>query len=155
MKTTEIIYISKKGLKELKKHIARLDHHRSIALQELRDLDKTDSHEDRLARIEKLAALDAIESELVDKRHALAHAKLFPRKRDALRVAIGSVVDIIDTQGRLASYTIVDTFEANPSDGRISVQSPLGRSLLGKQIQDSVQWSNGLRSNKAQLVNIT
>lgn len=155
MKTTEIIYISKKGLKELKKHIARLDHNRRIALQELRDLDKTDSHEDRLARIEKLAALDAIETELVDKRHTLAHAKLFPRKRDALRVAIGSVVDIIDTQGRLARYTLVDTFEANPSDGRISVQSPLGRSLLGKQIQDIVQWSNGLRSNKAQLVNIT
>jgi transcription elongation GreA/GreB family factor len=69
-------------------------------------------------------------------------------------VAIGSVVDLIDTQGKLIRYTIVDSLEANPSDGRISVKSPLGQSLLGKQIQDVIEWTAGVRTNRVQLVGI-
>jgi transcription elongation factor GreA len=154
MNTTKTTYLSKKGMKELKKDIARLERDRQTALKELREIDKTDGHDERLARVEKLAYLDGIESELTDKRLLQANAKLLPRKRDALRVAIGSVVDLIDTSGRLVRYTIVESIEANPSDGRISIKSPLGQHLLGKQLQDIVEWTNGLRTTKFQLVGI-
>lgn len=154
MNTTKTTYLSKKGMKELKKDIARLERDRQEALGKLRELDKTDGHDERLERVEKLAHLDGIESELVDKRLLLSQAKLLPRKRDAIKVAIGSVVDLIDTSGRLVRYTLVDTIEANPSDGRISIKSPLGQHLLGKQLQDMVEWTNGLRTTKFQLVGI-
>lgn len=154
MNTTKTTYLSKKGMKELKKDIARLERDRQDALGKLREIDKTDGHDERLERIEKLAYLDGIESELVDKRLLLSQAKLLPRKRDAIKVAIGSVVDLIDTSGRLVRYTLVDTIEANPSDGRISIKSPLGQHLLGKQLQDIVEWTNGLRTTKFQLVGI-
>lgn len=154
MNTAKDIFLSKKGMKELKKQIARLEHELKEAIMELRELDKTEGHDERLARIEKLGTIDVIESELADKRLALAHAKLLPRKRDALKVAIGSVVDLIDTKGRQVRYTLVDSIEANPSDGRISVKSPLGQNLLGRQIQDIVEWSSGFRTNQMQLVAI-
>ncbi len=142
MNTTEIIYLSKKGMKELKKAISRLEHDRGRLLAELHDLDKTDSHDSRLVRVEKLAFLDSIESELADKQTYLAQAQLFPRKRkrDMLKVAIGSVVELIDQTGRRVVYTIVDSIEANPSDGRISAKSPLGQTLLGKTVKDTVSW---------------
>ncbi len=154
MNTTKTIYISKKGLKELKREISRLERDRKNAYAQLRELDKTDSRDERYARIEHLATIEVIESELADKKAALANAKLFPRKRDALKVAIGSAVDLLDTQGRIIRYTLVESFEANPSDGRISIESPLGKSLLGKQIQDVVEWSAGLRTNRLKLVGI-
>jgi transcription elongation factor GreA len=154
MNTTKTIYLSKKGMKELKKGITRLEHDHQNALRQLRELDKTDGHDERLARIEKLAALEMIESDLIDKRQTLAQSKLLPRKRDALKVAIGSVVDLIDTRGRLIRYTIVDSLEANPSDGRISSKSPLGKSLIGKQIQDIVEWTAGRNTNQMRLVSI-
>jgi transcription elongation factor GreA len=152
--TTKTIYLSKKGMKELKKTIAHLERDRHEALTQLRDIDKTDGHDERLARIEKLAVLEVIESELADKKMTLANSVLLPRKRDAFKVAIGSVVDLIDMQGKLIRYTIVDSLEANPSDGRISVKSPLGQSLLGKQIQDVIEWTAGVRTNRVQLVGI-
>ena len=154
MNTTEVIYLSKKGMKELRKTIARLERDQHQTLLELRDLDKTDGHDERLARVEKLAQLESIESELADKQAYLASAKLFPRKRDALKVAIGSVVELIDKSGRKVVFTIVDSIEANPSDGRISVKSPLGKNLIGKTIQDTIDWSNGVKSNRFQLVSI-
>lgn len=154
MNTTKTIYLSKKGMKELKKEIARIERDHQETRGKLRDLDKADGHDERLARVEILAAMEILESELADKRMALASAKPFPRKRDALKVAIGSVVDLLDTSGRIIRYTIVDSIEANPSDGRISIKSPLGQSLVGKQIQDVVEWSAGLRTNRLQLVGI-
>lgn len=154
MNTTKTIYLSKKGMKELKKDITRLERERHEAIVSLRDLDKTDGHDERLARVERLATLEVIESALADKQLVLANSKLLPRKRDMLKVALGSVVDIIDTSGRLIRYTIVDSLEANPSDGRISIKSPLGQSLIGKQIQDVVEWTSGLNINRVQLVGI-
>ncbi len=148
------ILLSKKGMKELKKAVSKLERQQAQALAALRDLDKTDDHEQRLERVEKLAQLEIIESELADKRQILANAKLFPRKRDALRVAMGSVVELIDMHGRLVRYTLVDSIEANPSDGRISIQSPLGQNLLGKTIKETVEWGNGIRNRRMQLVNI-
>lgn len=154
MNSGKTIYLSKKGMKELKKAITRLEHEMHEAYERLRGIDKTDGHDERFARIQQMAAIEGIESELAEKKLTLQSAKLFPRKRDALKVAIGSVVDLLDTSGRIVRYTLVDSIEANPSDGRISIVSPLGRSLVGKQIQDVVEWSAGLKTNRLQLIGI-
>lgn len=155
MTETETIYLSKKGMKDLKKTVQQLERDRQKTIRELHDQDKTDNHDERLARIEKLAQLDAIESELSEKQHLLKVAKLFPRKRDAMMVAIGSVVELIDNSGRKVIYTIVDSIEADPSDGRISAKSPLGQTLLGKTISDTISWGRGLRTSQFQLVKIS
>src|SRR6478735_1236026 len=135
MQTADIkqstILLSKKGMKELKRAVAKLERQQKQVIADLRDLDKTDGHDQRLARIEKLAELETIESQLSDKQSYLMNAKLFPRKRDAIRVAIGSVVELIDANGRILQYQLVDSIEANPSDGRISANSPLGQTLIG------------------------
>ncbi|MBC7868756.1 GreA/GreB family elongation factor [Candidatus Saccharibacteria bacterium] len=152
--TENTLLLSKKGMKELKKSIANLEHDLHRARQNLRELEKTTGHDDRFERIEKLSLLENLEAELTDKQLILSTAKLLPTKRARLQVAIGSVVDLIDQQGRLFRYTIVDSLEANPSDGRISIASPLGKSLVGKTARDFVEWSSGMRANRLQLIRI-
>ncbi len=155
MNTTETVYLSKKGLKELKKAISQLERDRRKTIVELHDQDKTDGHDERLARVEKLAQLESIESELADKQSLADSAKMYPRKRDAIYVAIGSVVELIDKNGRSFVYTIVDTIEADPSDGRISFKSPLGQNLIGKTLTDTINWGNDIRKTQLQLVRIS
>ena len=152
--TEKTILLSKKGMKEIKKQILQLDHDRQNIIRNLHDIDRTTGHDDRLQRIEKLAELEAVEASLYDKRQILSGAQLIPSKRARMKVAMGSVVDLIDQQGRLFSYTLVDTIEANPSDGRISVASPLGQNLLGKTVKDIVEWSAGRNNNTLRLVRI-
>jgi len=41
MDTASVIYLSKKGMKELKKQITILEHEQKEALADLRELDKT------------------------------------------------------------------------------------------------------------------
>ena len=152
--STKYILLSKKGMKELKKTIERLEHEQNAALATLRELEKTHSREERMERIEHLAHLETIESQLADKRMTLSQARLMPSKRARLKVALGSVVDLINQEGQLFRYTIVDSVEADPSDGRISANSPLGSMLLGKTTKDTVEWGNGLRRQQFQLVRV-
>ena len=155
--TTEhkTILLSKKGMKELRKAITQLEHDRQSVIRGLHDIDKSTGHDDRLERIERLARLEAIESELAEKHQTLNDAKLLPTRRARMKVAIGSIVDLIDQEGRLVRYTLVDTIEANPSDGRISVLSPLGSNLVGKTVKDIVQWGSDLHGKTLQLVRIS
>jgi len=154
-KPEKTVLLSKKGMKELKKAISQLEHDRAAAIRGLHDIDKTTGHDDRLERIERLARLESIESELSEKQHTMSEAKLLPSKRARMKVAMGSVVDLIDQQGRLFRYTLVDTIEANPSDGRISVLSPLGQNLVGKTVKDMVEWGAGRHNATFRLVKIS
>ena len=94
------VYLSKKGMKDLKKSISKLERSITMAQAELRELEYGTSHEDRLERIGKLSQIESLESELAEKRHQLANAKILPRKRDALKVVLGSMVDLIMLIGR-------------------------------------------------------
>ena len=149
------ILLSKKGMKELRKAVAQLEHDLQAIRRSLRESDKTSSHDDRFEHNERLMRLEAIESELAEKHQTLNTAKIISSRRARMKVAIGSVVDLIDQQGRIIRYTLVESIEANPSDGRISAASPLGSTLLGKTVQDIVEWGNDRRHNTLQLIKIT
>jgi len=59
-------------------------------------------------------------------------------------VEVGSTVKVHDEYGDEA-FTIVGSAEAEPSKGRISLESPVGKALLGKHVGDdvTVQTPNG------------
>lgn len=55
------------------------------------------------------------------------------------RVVFGVYVDLYDLENDLeVSYQIVGELEANLDNGQISVASPIGRTLIGKQEGDEV-----------------
>jgi transcription elongation factor GreB len=53
-------------------------------------------------------------------------------------IRFGAIVVVEDEDGLRKTYRLVDKDESEPKIGRISVQSPVGRSLLGKEAGDSV-----------------
>jgi len=52
-------------------------------------------------------------------------------------VTLGATV-VVDCAGRNLKYTIVGSNEANPTEGLISNESPLGRAFLGKKVGETV-----------------
>lgn len=52
-------------------------------------------------------------------------------------VALGTTV-VVDCAGRMLTYTIVGSNEANPAQGLISNESPLGNAFLGKRVGERV-----------------
>lgn len=57
---------------------------------------------------------------------------------DPTIVEVGDEVDVEDEDGDVDTYALVHSAEANASKGRVSVDSPLGRALLGARPGDKV-----------------
>jgi len=53
-------------------------------------------------------------------------------------VFFGATVEVEDEDGKRSRYTLVGVDEAEPSRGRLSWQSPVGRALLKKKLGDVV-----------------
>ena len=84
MKTTEVIYLTKKGLKELKRQIARLERRQKQILVKLRTLDKRAGRFSVSERVEKLNILETIKTEIIEKKRALARVRLIPQPNPAM-----------------------------------------------------------------------
>jgi len=54
-------------------------------------------------------------------------------------VQLGSVVELKSKGGKAKSYKVVGTVEANPSEGKISDESPIGQALMKKSVGDDVE----------------
>ena len=55
------------------------------------------------------------------------------------KVVLGSRVTVADDDGQQQTYALVGPAEANPREGRISNESPLGKALLGAHAGDEVR----------------
>ena len=60
-------------------------------------------------------------------------------KGKAKTVVIGVKVKVLDEEyGDESEYRVVGSTEADPRDGKISDESPVGKALLGKKLGDIV-----------------
>ncbi len=55
------------------------------------------------------------------------------------QVMLGSTVKVKTSEGKSFEYQIVGPAEADPREGKISNESPVGRALIGKKLNDEVQ----------------
>lgn len=81
-----------------------------------------------------------IEATLRDLEAKLSLAEVIdPTSLAGDRVMFGATVTLedVDTDEEL-TYQLVGGFEADVSQGRISIESPIGRALLGKEVDDEV-----------------
>ena len=61
------------------------------------------------------------------------------KKKKADTVQVGSTVTIKENGSSNETYTIVGAAEANPREGKISNESPMGKALLNQRAGDDVQ----------------
>jgi len=63
-----------------------------------------------------------------------------PSKLDGDRIMFGATVTLVDEDtDEKKVYQIVGDFEADVKDGKISISSPIARSLIGKTVGDTVE----------------
>lgn len=77
-----------------------------------------------------------LESRIAEIEDILQHATVITSSGGGT-VELGSVVELQSPE-KMVTYTIVGPIEANPLEGRISHESPIGQALLGKRVGDEV-----------------
>ncbi len=81
-----------------------------------------------------------IETRIVQLENLLRNAEVIDEEALMMDIVnLGSKVTVLDVEfDEKMDYTIVGSTEADPMNGRISNESPLGTALLGKKIGESV-----------------
>jgi transcription elongation factor GreA len=82
-----------------------------------------------------------IESKIQEIENALANAQIIDVKDipETGRVVFGSTIDLYDVNNNKSlTYKIVGNLESDPSQGLISIQTPIAMGLMGKNEGDEV-----------------
>lgn len=128
-------YLTGEGLTKLE---AELEHLRSVSrqeaaqrIQQAKELGGTvDNAEYEVAKNEQAF----IEGRILTLENTIKNAVIIPDDRKPSgKVEVGSEVTIKDSAGKEHTYTIVGISEADPSEGKISNESPVGQALLGRK----------------------
>ena len=126
--------LTPQGRAELETELARLKAERPRVAEELR---RAAADKD----FRENAPLDAareyqgqLESRIRDLENILKATTLEQALPVAAKVRIGDTVRLYDLAGsEVVHYTLVSPSEANPAKGKISMESPAGKALLGKE----------------------
>jgi transcription elongation factor GreA len=142
------VILTPEGLENLKKEIEYLstDKRREVAerikeAREFGDISENSEYDD--AKNEQ-AMLEARIATLEDKLRSASVIDTSELDADVVRV--GSLVHVKDSgSGKSLIYTIVGSTEANPSENKLSNESPVGQALVGRKKGDTakVQLPNG------------
>ncbi len=82
-----------------------------------------------------------VEGRILEIEDILLHAKIIKTGKKE-KVDMGSTVTL-DSAGKISTYTLVGAVEANPLEGKISNESPIGQAIFGKKVGDEVKLPNG------------
>jgi transcription elongation factor GreA len=79
-----------------------------------------------------------LEGRIITVETMLKNAVLIKANGPSDTVILGSRVTVVEDGFDPETYTIVGSAEANPGNGRISNESPLGKALIGRKEGDTV-----------------
>ena len=130
--------LTQAGVDELKAELQVLSAKRpdiAEAIKSARELgDLSENAEYQSALAEK----DRTENRISEIENILANVEIIKKPRGDSKVQLGSLVKL-KGNGKTKEFQIVGTVEADPLNGKISDESPIGQALIGKKEGESVE----------------
>lgn len=137
----ERTFLTREGLKKLGEE---LEHLRTVRRAEVAE--RLHNAQDDGELIENAEYEDAkneqafVEGRILQLETMLSNAAIIESGGPDGVVALGTTVTVKEADSRRSEeYKLVGAAEANPREGRISNESPLGRALLGRKVGDEVK----------------
>jgi len=133
----KLFHLTQAGIDELKAELDSLLSQRvgvADRIRQARELgDLSENAEYQTAREEQ----DRLESRIGEVKHILQSTQLIKKPKSNHEVKLGSIVKLKDGVSR--TFQVVGTVEADPLNGKVSDESPIGKALLGKKVGDKVE----------------
>lgn len=133
----KVYQLTPAGKLELEKELEELKSQRAVVAQKIADArdygDLSENAEYDAARTEQ----GQLETRIAEIEDILLNASIIEHTKTS-SIAVGVTVVLQADKGKTVSYTIVGSVEADPLEGKISDESPIGQALLGKKVGEEV-----------------
>lgn len=127
------------GVNELKAELESLVNERGTIAENIKNAreygDLSENAEYQSARQEQ----DRNEARITEIEHILKNLKIIKAPKGDSKVQLGSFVELKSESGQKKELQVVGTVEADPLEGKISDESPIGKALLGRKVGEEVE----------------
>ncbi len=131
--------LTKDGVTELQSELADLIADRGPVAERIKTArefgDLAENAEYSSARLEQERA----ESRISEIENILQNVEVIKKPKGDSKVQLGSSVKLKSASGTSKEFQVVGTVEADPLNGKISDESPIGQALLGKKEGEAVE----------------
>lgn len=132
-------YISPEGLEKLKKELEELKTAKRIEIAKRLEAAKALGDLSENAEYQEAKEAQSLnETQIAELEDTLRNIVVIQKPTNLNIVQVGATVEVDSEHGR-EEFTIVGSEEADPSRGRISNESPLGRAFLGKRVGEAAE----------------
>ncbi len=135
----KMFHLTKEGVAELQEEVKDLISQRGPIAERIKTArefgDLSENAEYSSARQEQ----ERVESRIAEIEHILQNVELITKPKGDSKVQLGSKVVLKDGGNKQKEFQVVGTVEADPLNGKISDESPIGKALLGKKVGDEVE----------------
>ncbi|MCC9076522.1 transcription elongation factor GreA [Litorilinea aerophila] len=141
MSTNKPVYLTAEGLQKIKEELEYLTTvRRKEVAQMIADAKAEGDISENAGYDEAKTAQGFLEGRIRELENILKNAQVIDESaQPADEIALGRTVIVREVGTDYEeTYTIVGSLEADPANGRISNQSPIGKALLGKKVGESV-----------------
>jgi transcription elongation factor GreA len=81
-----------------------------------------------------------VEATIADLEDKISRAQIIdPASLSGDKIIFGATVTLLDDDDKPVKYQIVGPYEADAKVGRISYNSPLGKALIGRKVEDEIE----------------
>ena len=134
-------YLTTEGLDRVR---FELEHLRTVRRREvadgLRSAAEVGGTVDNAEYDEAKREQDSVERRIASLEKLLQIALIIPERTSPSEiVVVGSRVTVSQARGKPSEYLIVGSTEADPIQGKISNESPIGRAILGKRVGEKIE----------------
>jgi transcription elongation factor GreA len=97
-----------------------------------------------------------LETKILRLREQLVAAEVREVETQSDVIGFGSCAEIEDSKtGKLQTYTIVSAHEADPPAGKLSIDSPMGKALVGKKVGGMATFETPRGTRELKVLKIT
>lgn len=137
MSNAQSFHFTKEGFENLKKELVKLETRRPIVVVNLTNAREQGDLSENAGYHAAKEELGQIDSRVNELKYLLRLGEIV-ESQASTSVAFGNTVTLHNGENEL-TFTIVEQLEANPATGKISIDSPIGKSVLGKRLDDVVK----------------
>ena len=140
MASVEKVPMLEEGFRKLEAELQRFKEERPLivdAIEEARAHGDLSENAEYHAAKERQGQVEATIAHIDDQ---LARAQIIdPKSLSGNKVMFGATVTLLDEEEKQIRYQIVGQVEADAKAGRISYNSPLGKALIGRSVDDEIE----------------
>lgn len=146
--------LTKQGVDELKAELQMLIASRGDVADKIKTArefgDLSENAEYQSARQDQ----EKLEARISEIEHILQNSAIITKPSGDAMVQIGSTVTLKGNAGKTKEFQVVGTVEADPLNGKISDESPIGQALLGQKEGSKVEIKTPAETSFYKIVDI-